>query len=241
MAVRDFLRDGLSAARLAFGRAIPDIKRDPRFMSIMKEVDSYSLLSTERLFAVYQAVNYIARRPVEGAIVECGVWRGGSAMTAALALIENEDERDIFLFDTFAGMPEPGEADREILSGRSAEATWQTSARCYASLEEVQRNLQGTGYPEGRLHFVRGMVEETIPEQAPERIAFLRLDTDWYESTLHELEHLYPRLAPGGVLLIDDYGHWAGSKKAVDEYFEANGAVFLSRTDYSGRAAIKPA
>ena len=208
-------------------------------MEILESVEGFSLLSIERLYAVYQAIGYIANKPIEGAIVECGIWRGGSAMTAALALLDNEVERDFFLYDTFAGMPKPRSADKELLSGRPAEATWQTSARFDASIEEVQRNLRTTGYPEQRLHLVQGMVEETIPAQAPERIAFLRLDTDWYESTLHELEHLFPRLAPGGVLIVDDYGHWAGCKRAVDEYFEANGPIFFSRTDYTGRAGVK--
>ena len=72
----------------------------------------------------------------------------------------------------------------------------------------------------------------------PERIALLRIDTDWYESTRHELVHLYPRLSPGGVLIIDDYGHWQGARKAVDEYFQAG--LFLNHIDYTGRLAIKP-
>ena len=83
--------------------------------------------------------------------------------------------------------------------------------------------LHGTGYPPERIHFVRGPVEETLPAGAPDEIALLRLDTDWYESTRHELEHLYPRLAAGGVLLVDDYGHWEGARKAVDEYFADHG------------------
>jgi hypothetical protein len=112
---------------------------------------------------------------------------------------------------------------------------------CHASLEDVQRNMRATGYPQERLEFVRGRVEETIPATAPERIALLRLDTDWYESTAHELRHLYPRLSPGGALLLDDYGHWAGARKAVDEYFGEAGPTLLSRVDYTGRVAVKVA
>jgi hypothetical protein len=85
------------------------------------------------------------------------------------------------------------------------------------------------------------MVEETVPERAPERIGLLRLDTDWYESTRHELEHLYPRLVPGGVLIVDDYGHYEGARRAVDEYLDASReAVLLNRIDYTGRVAVKP-
>jgi O-methyltransferase len=84
------------------------------------------------------------------------------------------------------------------------------------------------------------MVEDTLPDQAPERIALLRLDTDWYASTKHELEQLYPRLAEGGVLIVDDYGHYEGARRAVDEYFRAAGEpVLLNRIDFSGRLVIK--
>src|SRR5207244_6492838 len=106
----------------------------------------------------------------------------------------------------------------------------------YAPIEEVESNLRGTGYPPDKLHFVAGRVEDTLQRYAPDRIALLRLDTDWYESTRHELVHLFPRLTDGGVLIIDDYGHWAGSRKAVDEYFATEGRrPLLSRIDYTGR------
>ena len=90
------------------------------------------------------------------------------------------------------------------------------------------------------IHYVKGKVETTIPEQAPKQISLLRLDTDWYASTKHELENLFPRLSPGGILIIDDYGDWQGARKAVDEYV-ANHApsLFLSRLDYTGRISVK--
>jgi O-methyltransferase len=97
-----------------------------------------------------------------------------------------------------------------------------------------------TGYPAERVHLVEGRVEDTLPAAAPEEIALLRLDTDWYESTKHELVHLYPRLSPGGVLILDDYGHYEGARRAVDEYFEsAGGRPLLTRVDYTGRVGIK--
>lgn len=91
------------------------------------------------------------------------------------------------------------------------------------------------------LEFVIGPVEETLITKVPERIALLRLDTDWYESTRAELEYLYPRLVVGGVLIVDDYGHWKGARKAVDEYFAAlgNDAPLLNRLDYTGRMAVR--
>src|SRR5690606_24776929 len=101
-------------------------------------------------------------------------------------------------------------------------------------------NMVSTGYPMERCHFVEGKVEDTIPATVPDRISLLRLDTDWYESTRHELEHLWPLLQPGGVLIIDDYGHFEGARKAVDEYFlDRSDAPLLNRIDYTGRIAIK--
>jgi hypothetical protein len=105
--------------------------------------------------------------------------------------------------------------------------------------EVVRANVARAGYPEKRLHFIKGPVEETIPGTLPDGLALLRLDTDWYESTLHELEHLYPLLSPGGVLIIDDYGHWEGARRAVDEYFADREAPLLSRIDYTGRIGVR--
>ena len=97
-----------------------------------------------------------------------------------------------------------------------------------------------TNYDPKCMHFVQGKVEDTIPEQAPQSIALLRLDTDWYESTRHELEHLFPRLSPGGILIIDDYGDWQGARKATDEFVAKHApGFFLSRIDDTGRLAIK--
>jgi hypothetical protein len=95
-------------------------------------------------------------------------------------------------------------------------------------------------YPPEKVHFIKGLVENTVPDNAPERISILRLDTDWYESTRHELEHLYPRLVSGGVLIIDDYGYWRGSTQAVDEFLEATRERLLLLRASTGRIAVKP-
>lgn len=220
--------------------------------AVIDFVRPYTMTTPERVYALIQATRYLARAKVEGAVVECGVWRGGSSMTAARTLLEEDDAtRDLYLYDTFEGMPTPTEADRDMQGTPALErfennrtgpdrSSWDE-----ASLEEVQVNLKLTGYDPARLHYVKGKVEDTIPGApegvpAPEKIALLRLDTDWYESTKHELVHLYPRLVPGGVLIIDDYGHWQGSRKAVDEYFAANWPpVLLNRIDDTGRLAVK--
>ncbi|MEX2150263.1 MAG: TylF/MycF/NovP-related O-methyltransferase [Steroidobacteraceae bacterium] len=212
-------------------------------------VQPYTMTSAERLFALIQAVRHVSAAAIPGDIVECGVWRGGSMMAAARTLLESGDAtRDLYLYDTYEGMSPPGAADVN-LDGQAASALLRArdkhdpeSAWCYATLEDVRTALYGTGYQASRMHFVEGKVEQTIPGTAPERIAVLRLDTDWYESTRHEMEHLYPRLSPGGVLIIDDYGHWAGCRKAVDEYLASRGIrLLLNRIDYTGRIAVKPA
>ncbi|HEY9559202.1 MAG TPA: TylF/MycF/NovP-related O-methyltransferase [Anseongella sp.] len=219
----------------------------PELRSIIEKVGPYTMTLPERLFANHEAVRHITRQGIEGAIVECGVWRGGSTMAMLHTLLDAQDtSRDIYLFDTFEGMSAPGREDKVWFGDHAADMLDSSdkhdprSVWCYASLEDVQQNVWSTGYPGERIHFVKGKVENTIPGTIPDKIAILRLDTDWYESTLHELEHLYPRLQQGGVLLIDDYGHWQGARKAVDEYIREKGlSLLLCRTDYSGRMAIK--
>ena len=111
---------------------------------------------------------------------------------------------------------------------------------CWATIDDVRSNVSTLGYPVEKIKFVEGDVMKTIPDHAPDKIAFLRLDTDWYESTKHELTHLFPRLKQGGVLIIDDYGHWKGAREAVDEYFAVhNYKPLLHRIDYTGRCLVK--
>jgi len=100
--------------------------------------------------------------------------------------------------------------------------------------------MRSTGYPEDQVIFIKGRVEDTIPQTVPEQIALLRLDTDWYESTYHELIHLYPRLVNRGILILDDYGYWQGARKAVDTYFQENKVgMYLHRVDESARIGVK--
>jgi hypothetical protein len=218
---------------------------DAATRAIIERVGPFTMTSPERIMAVRDAVAHVCRHGIAGAIVECGVWRGGSMMAAALTLLEFGERRPLHLFDTFAGMPPPGTVDRDI-TGTAAARLLATEDRAtgstwaYSPLDDVRENVLGTGYPPELVAFVPGRVEETIPAHAPEQIAVLRLDTDWYESTRHELEHLYPRLTVGGLLIVDDYGHWEGARRAVDEYLAATGAkLFLARIDYTGRLAVK--
>jgi hypothetical protein len=221
----------------------------PRDVPIVKRVAPFTMTPPQRIIGLIEAVRYVVAEGIEGDFVECGVWRGGSMMAAALTLIDAGDTaRELHLFDTFEGMSAPTEKDKWT-DGQTAKDLLGKAARkegysvwAYASLDDVKNNLGSTGYPKERVHYVQGKVEDTIPAGAPGKIALLRLDTDWYESTKHELAHLYERLVPHGVLIIDDYGHWVGARQAVDEFFAAapRPRPLLQRLDYAARIAIKP-
>ncbi|ARJ65208.1 hypothetical protein WV31_05830 [Magnetospirillum sp. ME-1] len=227
----------------------PDIDNE-FFISVMKWVQPYTITSYQGAtaqWALFQAIEYIVKHKIEGDIVECGVWQGGSMLMAALALRNFGDEsRQLWLYDTFAGMPMPSEIDKRwdgiptipmYLYHRSEGRSWGMGG----TVDHVRSVVGMSHYPSDKLVFVEGMVEETIPGTAPDKISLLRLDTDLYQSTYHELVHLYPRLVPGGVLIIDDYGMYQGAKAAVDQYFSENSLpVFLNRVDESVRLVIKP-
>jgi O-methyltransferase len=211
----------------------------------ISDVRFYTMVSTERLVAVMDAVKYVVDRGVPGALVECGVWRGGSVLAMIRTLQQlGVDDRDVYLFDTFEGMTEPTEHDVRF-DGQSASSQLATQDRheskvwAYASLEDVQAGFETVPYPSERVHFIKGPVEETVPGELPEQIAILRLDTDWYESTAHELTHMYDRLVPGGVLMLDDYGWWQGSKLATEEFLDRTGEQLLLIRMGSGRVAVK--
>jgi len=218
----------------------PDFRDDE--LEILRQVRPWTMTSPDRIYALIQAVRYISANHIPGALVECGVWKGGSMAAIARTLLQLQDvRRDLYLFDTFEGMPEPTTKDIDYSGKHAAEVLKEDSgSRCAdAPLERVKEVLYGTGYPRERIHFVRGKVEETIPASAPDSISLLRLDTDWYESTRHELIHLFPRLSNGAVLIIDDYGFWKGCRKAVDEYFsEHRIPLLLNRIDNAGRIAV---
>jgi O-methyltransferase len=237
---------GWPARRAAKKEGIPrDFSESDR--EIFRRVRPFTMVPPERVYSFIRSVEYVLSAEIPGSIVECGVWRGGGVMAAALTLLKNgARDRELVLYDTFAGMTPPtgedvdhsGKLACELLEAHERDA----SIWAEAGLDEVQRNLRSTGYPAEKIRYVVGPVEETLPAQAPERIALLRLDSDWYASTKHELVHLYPRLSDGGVLIIDDYGHWQGSRQAVDEYLAEIGVhMLLNRVDYSCRQGVKRA
>lgn len=222
-----------------------DIKKNEA-NTIINEVKSYTMTSLERMFALYNSVEYVIKNNIPGDFVECGVWKGGSSMIIAKTLLKlGVTDRKIYLYDTFEGMAKPEEVDVDVLNS-SALNKWDEADKndyafwCESPLENVKNNMSLTTYPMDNIIFVKGKVEDTIPGTIPENIALLRLDTDFYSSTYHEFFHLYPILSKNGVLIIDDYGHWKGSKEATDKYFKENNIFpLMNRIDYTGRLIIK--
>jgi hypothetical protein len=213
--------------------------------SIFTKVAPYTMTSQERIFGLIEAVKYLEKNKIEGNIVECGVWKGGSMLAVAEMLLKiNNDKRELYLYDTFEGMSEPTKADISF-DDQKAENLLNKYKKdnpvwAYSTMETVKKTMSLSVYPKSHIHYIKGKVEDTIPSSIPGRIALLRLDTDWYESTKHELIHLFPKLVRGGVLIIDDYGFWKGARKAVDEYIEENNIqILLNRLDDTARIAIK--
>ncbi len=237
----------------------PDLERDEAFSRAWEQVEPYTMTSPERGRALWEAVRYVQERGIPGAWVECGVWRGGSSLLAALACRHWTEKappseggsgpcRDFFLYDTFTGMTEPGAEDRIAWTGEAVRDRWERTPGWWAADQgSVARLMEEAGQiPPENLRIVPGDVLKTLEEEEnlPEKIAVLRLDTDWYASTKRELEILYPRLIPGGILIIDDYGHFEGARQAVDGYFDparpaAPPRPALFRADYTGRTAVK--
>lgn len=235
----------LNAAIEVLRKQIPDAADHQ--LDIIRSVSEFTMTSPERILAVCNATEYLAKNQIAGDFVECGVWRGGSMAAAAKTLVHlGELDRQLWMYDTYDGMSEPSQKDVDYL-GHAAEELMKQQDRndamsvwCCSALEQVKQTMEQTGFPLDQINYIEGKVEDTLPTTTLEKIALLRLDTDWYESTRCELEHLYPKLVPGGVLIIDDYGHWEGCRRAVDEYFAENKIpMLLNRIDYTGRIGIK--
>jgi O-methyltransferase len=181
------------------------------------------------------AVNYILQNNIEGCIIECGVDKGDFELIWINELMKNNSVRDIYLYDTFGGLVKPTEYDYTCKDAKLYKMNkdevynmWKShiinekvNGWCYTPLEVVKHRLNSTGYPENKLHYVVGDVMETLKDKTtiPEKIAILRLDTDWYESSKYELEQMYDNVVTGGIIIFDDYYHWNGQRKATDEFF----------------------
>lgn len=210
-----------------------------------------TMVSPARLTDTVLAVKHIEINNIQGSFVECGTWRGGNAIAASLACKEYFKNRNFYIYDTFTGMSEPDDdVDKSVFIGDTSKNVFNKhqelnfNSWCYASLDEVKENFKKAGLTLENVTFIKGKVEDTlkIKSNLPEKISVLRLDTDWYDSTIVELEVLYPKLEIGGLLLIDDYGYWDGARKAVDDYFlrhDTPTRPFFAQSDFTGRVGIK--
>lgn len=235
----------------AYKDILPEENPDDRaYVYIVDKIAPYTMTTHDGLettYALFQAVRYIAQNKIPGDMAECGVWRGGSMMLVAYALqYFGDTSRQLYLYDTYAGMTEPDDIDidfdNKAMKPVWAQATDQGLMIGFGgSVDHVKANLRQSGYPEQQMHFIEGDVLQTIPAQRPSRIALLRLDTDWYKSTLHELQHLYDLIVPHGVLIIDDYGWCRGARQATDEFFrDRSFKPMMHRVNQGPRIIIKP-
>ena len=219
--------------------------KDHELLNLIKD---YSMTTEIRMYNLLQSLKQIKHKNIPGDYVECGVWRGGNIILIKKFLEnENIDDKKIYAFDTFEGLPEPDNNDFDISKNISASVLLSRNKKDkeshlwgVCSLEEVKKNLIKNLKDMNNIYFIEGKVEETLDlkENIPEKISLLRLDTDWYSSTKKELEVLYEKVSPGGVIIIDDYGHWGGAKKAVDEFFKDK-YVWMHYVDYACRLIIK--
>jgi O-methyltransferase len=206
----------------------------------------FSMTDETRMYAVAQAVEHIHHLKLKGDFVECGVWRGGNLILLNKLNKFYNLNKLIYGFDTFEGMTDPTKEDYDlnnIPARKQLKNTHKSQEKrniwCYSPLEEVKKNIS-KNVKKNNTILCKGPVEKTLlnKKNLPKKISLLRLDTDFYESTKKELEILYPLLVKKGVLIIDDYGHWKGARKAVDEYFK-NSYHWLHRIDYTCRLIIK--
>ena len=218
-----------------------------REQSIMSTALKYSMGTKPRMWSLIQSIKHIKNHDIDGDIVECGVWKGGNIICASLMCDLLKMDRTLWAYDTYEGMSEPEDIDICLVNQTSAKPQYEANQKenintwCYSSFEEVRQNFKKELTNIEHIKMIKGSVEETLDDDnnIPQSISILRLDTDWYQSTKKELDVLYPKLKSGGVLIIDDYGHWKGSRQAVDEYFQ-NKTIWLHRVDYACRLHIKP-
>jgi len=216
----------------------PDI-RETFFWEIFERYKPYTCLSVERFYDIFKSMEYIACSDIPGDMLECGVFLGGSIIGAAhFANHFGMKGRKFHIFDTFEGFPiETIETDLHgATQDLSALKVFNNSFR-----HIVERNIASSGLDAEQFVLIQGKVEDTLKrDHQVDQAAYLRLDTDYFDSTLVELEVLYPKLSQGGVLIVDDYGHFEGARAAVEKYFEhSKRRPLLHRIDYTGRSGIK--
>lgn len=214
-----------------------DIREDA-FWQIFDKCKPYTCLSVERFYNIFKSIEYIATANIPGDILECGVFLGGSILGAAhFADHFGLKDRKFYLCDTFEGFP-TNTIETDI-AGSSADLS-ELKIFNQGFRHIVEKNIAESGLDGNNFIFIHGLVENTLPEIDLKPLSYLRLDTDYYQSTMIEMEILYPKLNTDGVLIIDDYGHYDGARNAVEDYFKRAGRrPLLQRTDYTGRCGIK--
>jgi predicted O-methyltransferase YrrM len=204
-----------------------------KFSQLYRRVHGHTMCSVARLRALHEAVKWVVENRIPGDVVECGCARGGSAALMALSMRQRGERRCMWLFDTFDGLPAPTKDNPDY------EIAKLLTGRCFGRLEEVQELFREQNIDED-VQFVKGLFQKTIPQTPIDRIGLLHIDGDWYESVKVCLEELYDKVAPGGIIQLDDYGYWKGARKAVDEFLEKRGIqARLEKIDYSGRTLRK--
>lgn len=210
-------------------------------LDLFRKVYPYTMSGYKRLSNVYNLANKIEQDKWEGAFAECGVWKGGCSAVMAFVAKKHNSNRKIWLFDSFEGLPEPTIEDGDIAkkyAGNKAEGKLKTIHECVGPLEDVKKVFFDVlNIKEDNVVIKKGWFQDTLPKERENigSIAILRLDGDWYESTKVCLENLYDNVILGGYIIIDDYGHWEGAKKALDEFFiTRNIKPDLIKIDYTG-------
>ena len=164
----------------------------------------------------YKSLKYIIDNKIHGDLVECGVYKGRmiATMIETLSFYGVKDKK-IYLYDTFEGMTNNTEFDKHIFENENKDIKLKKGDN-FCDIDEVKDNLKNFEYDEDKIVFVKGDVMKTLKENnVPNNISLLRLDTDFYDSSLIELECLYPKVNMSGFIIYDDYGHWVGQKKQL--------------------------
>lgn len=202
-------------------------------------VKPYTIVGEDRLNQLLKGIEYVEFNNIPGDYIEIGVLRGGCIIAMILKLIQLGKKRKIHLYDTFSGMTAPTEHDVDYQGNPGIDVCGLPNLLC--SLENVKSNidnvLKNYGYPSELIEYHVGDICKTPIEKIPKQIALLRLDTDFYESTKFELDYFEPNLSENngkhGMVIIDDYGHWNGCRKAVDEFLLKNNRI-IRKIDYTG-------
>ena len=208
--------------------------------SFIKLVEPYTMTSTPKIIELYNSLEYIRENNIDGDIIECGVWKGGNILGIIEYLNYHNMNKKVWLFDTFNGMTEPEDCDFDMGNNKAKDMMDIPVVFAFSPIDDVKDVLSKSKYNKDLIEYVIGDVSETLLniDNIPEKISLLRLDTDWYKSTKDELIHLYPKLVDKGVLIVDDYGHWSGSRLAVDEFFKYEN-ISIHEIDYTAIKIIK--